>query len=310
MTTTPIIPSTSGKFQKVVTVLQQNDGTDIDIQNPLPTDGDSVYAKDIDVTRSVTTGWTGDLLDLFGDLTEGLTYTGTDNPKNLIVYFKRSILSNAMGLSATTGNFSNVKVIALFPGGVELELFDGSASSTNLTTKSILHTSVAYDGIRLEFHTADNVTLTNFHIFKTISTVARIQAQKPDGVVTNINATTGGNLKTALEEFDDSFETLPLPSKISVGDAKRNITYEDTSFVTGDSPVVHDVETGLGRTAIDGYIVNDGGGDILVEVSNDGTNYGSASTMKDSDVYDLQGVTISKIRLTWVADTGYRVNLI
>ena len=36
MTETPFIPTTSGKFQKVITQLQDNEGTDYDETNPLP----------------------------------------------------------------------------------------------------------------------------------------------------------------------------------------------------------------------------------------------------------------------------------
>lgn len=132
----------------------------------------------------------------------------------------------------------------------------------------------------------------------------------PDGLFKNVQVTNAGNQKISIEEYDDAFETSPFPSKISIGDEKRNVTYEDTSFVTGDSPIVLDIETDLGRTGIDGYIINDGGGDIQVELSNDGTLYGDITTLKDADVYDLQGVTVSKIRLTWVNDTAYRVNVI
>jgi len=139
---------------------------------------------------------------------------------------------------------------------------------------------------------------------------AVITGENPGGTFVNFQGTTKGNFKISVEEFDDAFLTDPLPIIPSVGDEKRNYVYEDNSFVTGDSPVVHDVETDLGRTGIDGYIVNDGGGDMQVEISNNGTDYGSAATIKDCEVYDLQGLTISKIRITWIADTSYRVNVI
>lgn len=102
----------------------------------------------------------------------------------------------------------------------------------------------------------------------------------------------------------------PLPSKISIGDEKLTYAYEDTLFETGDSPRVLDVSTDLGRTSIDGYIVNDGTGDIKIELSNDGTNYGGQHTLQCGDKLILTGITVSKIRLTWVSDTGYRVLVI
>ena len=82
--------------------------------------------------------------------------------------------------------------------------------------------------------------------------------------------------------------------------------YEDTSFVTGESPRVLDVNTDLGRNAREGGILNDGAGDLLVEISNDGATYGDQHTLKADEVFDLEGRNVDSIRLTWVADTGYR----
>jgi hypothetical protein len=87
----------------------------------------------------------------------------------------------------------------------------------------------------------------------------------------------------------------------------RTKEYEDTSFVTGESPRVLDVLTDLGRNGHDGYIVNDGDGDIKLEISDDGTSYGGQHTIEKDEVFDLYMLDIAKIRLTWVADSSYRV---
>lgn len=86
----------------------------------------------------------------------------------------------------------------------------------------------------------------------------------------------------------------------------NDVTYEDASFTSAESPRVLPVENDLGRLGIDGYIVNDGAGDLKFEISKDGTTYGAAHTLKDDDVVNLRHRQISKIRLTWVADCGYR----
>jgi len=86
----------------------------------------------------------------------------------------------------------------------------------------------------------------------------------------------------------------------------RTKAYEDASFVTGESPRVLDVLTDLGRNGHDGYLVNDGVGDIKVELSDDGTTYGGQHTVKKDEIFDLFMLDIAKIRLTWVADCGYR----
>ncbi len=87
----------------------------------------------------------------------------------------------------------------------------------------------------------------------------------------------------------------------------RTASFEDASFVTGDSPAVHDVNAALGRNGHDGYIVNDGAGDLQYAISNDGTNYGGNATMKKDEIARLTGLDISKIKITWVANCGYRI---
>ena len=91
---------------------------------------------------------------------------------------------------------------------------------------------------------------------------------------------------------------------------------EDSSFVTGDSPATLDVNTDLGANAENGgYISNDGLGDILVEISEDGSTFGPSFTLYGStnapsgvgEIYDLAGHSVDQIRLTWQADTSYRV---
>lgn len=90
----------------------------------------------------------------------------------------------------------------------------------------------------------------------------------------------------------------------------RTKEYEDTSFVTGESPRVLDVLTDLGRNAHDGYIVNDGDGDVKVEISDDGTSWGGQHTLKKDEWLPLFMLDIAKIRLTWVADCGYRIMVV
>lgn len=88
------------------------------------------------------------------------------------------------------------------------------------------------------------------------------------------------------------------------------ITYEDSSFVTGDSPATHDVNTDLGRNGRDGYVLNDGTGDFKIEISNDGSTYGSSETLKSGETKDLEGLDIDRIRLTWVSDSSYRMHVL
>lgn len=92
---------------------------------------------------------------------------------------------------------------------------------------------------------------------------------------------------------------------------ESNKVYEDTSFVVGDSPAVHNFESDMGRTAVDGYIVCDGAGNIQVDISRNGLTYDEKFTMKIGEICELDGLVISKIRITHTGtDSAYRINLI
>jgi len=87
-------------------------------------------------------------------------------------------------------------------------------------------------------------------------------------------------------------------------------TYEDAAFIVGDSPVTLDVNTDLGRNGKDGFIINDGAGNFTVAISDDGTTFGSAHTMKTGEVFSLTNIDVDSIKITWVADSAYRVVVI
>jgi len=87
-------------------------------------------------------------------------------------------------------------------------------------------------------------------------------------------------------------------------------TYEDTSFVTGESPATHDFFVDAGRYAQDGFIVCDGAGNIQVDITRDGVTYSDKWTMKSGEIVDLERLDIKKIRVTWVSDSAYRILLV
>jgi len=89
-----------------------------------------------------------------------------------------------------------------------------------------------------------------------------------------------------------------------------NKVYEDTNFVTGDSPQTHDFNSDAGRNATDGYIICDGPGNIKVDYSRDGITFGEQWTMKKGEKVSLLRLDIDKIRITWVADSAYRINMV
>jgi len=81
----------------------------------------------------------------------------------------------------------------------------------------------------------------------------------------------------------------------------------DTNFVTGDSPVTHDIKTTLGQRSVNGYIYNFGAGDLSFEISADGTNYNSAMICPAGERRSFENWSIHKIKTTWIADTKYEV---
>lgn len=84
-------------------------------------------------------------------------------------------------------------------------------------------------------------------------------------------------------------------------------SYEDPSFVTGETGRVLNVNADLGRNASRGYFANDGSGDIKIKIAEgDGTVLGPTITIKPDDTFPFEGMDIDNIELTWVADTAYR----
>jgi hypothetical protein len=215
------------------------------VQCPVPTNSDSVYSDDIDITRSDSTGWVGDLLDLFGSLVVGISYSGATNPKAYTVYFNRTVITNAMGLGTETGNFSNVKIIGLFSGGPELVLYDGSADSVVRTTQSVQFTPIGVAGFRVEFHTANSVEINNMVILKTTPVVARLEAQKDDGIVAPIKATNLGNLHVSVQEYGDT-PAIDAFARLRVS---QNFTVFDSKQLHDKQPLFWDEELGGSATS-------------------------------------------------------------
>lgn len=93
-------------------------------------------------------------------------------------------------------------------------------------------------------------------------------------------------------------------------------SFYDASFLTGDSPATHDVNAGLSRNGIDGFIDNWGAGDLIYQISADGTTYGDNVYLPSGATDELQGVSgggigdgIDSIKITWVSNTSYTIRV-
>lgn len=87
----------------------------------------------------------------------------------------------------------------------------------------------------------------------------------------------------------------------------KSKAYEDTSFVTGDSPRTLDIRTDMGRPSNFGYVLNDGPGDFTIAVmNNERGEFGDEHTIKDGDMINLNNANIRQVRITWVSNSSYR----
>lgn len=91
--------------------------------------------------------------------------------------------------------------------------------------------------------------------------------------------------------------------------------YSDDSFVTGDSPVVLDFATDLTAEATSGTpqtansltIINTGNGAFQLELSFDGTTYGTPIHVAVGGGGTWNQVGIKKARITWIENTSYKI---
>lgn len=251
-----------------------------DPQNPVPSNGDSVYEKDIWIEESNSTGWNGDVVSLFNNLHSSFDYIGVTNPKTLLIHFKRTVVSNAIGLGCTGGgDFSNVKIEIVNSGSVATTVIDESGDNTKHTSKTYpLPITAGFNAVRFTFTTTNDICLTNCVILKSTSQIARLQAAKPDNTVTDINATNAGNLKVSMEEIetqisDDSNQRLMVaPYLIDEFDNVARLL-SDNLFLGAPVMVAsehHEIHCGDSYEATDNYsIPNSGTRDYLITVPNE-----------------------------------------
>lgn len=147
-----------------------------DPQKPLAVSVDSVYASDIWTEESTSDGFSGEVVDLFNSLHTVLENTAATNPKEIFIHFHRTIFANFIGFGAFTGDFSNTKIELIGSGGAVKQTVDFSADSTKQTSQKYNVRPDGMNAMRIQFHTADPVTLSNITIQKAIQTTAKIQA--------------------------------------------------------------------------------------------------------------------------------------
>jgi len=151
----------------------------IDSQYPISTDNDSVYVKDIDVANSDNGGFSGSITDYFDNLETVNSDASATNPKSIKIWFKRTLQSTSIGFGCNdlTKSFSNIVVKAL--GSGEVVRFTNNEYENDSTKRNSLVIDMSpqkLNGVIIEFHTADEVGLSNIIIFKSINVNARLQS--------------------------------------------------------------------------------------------------------------------------------------
>lgn len=184
-------------IKKIKSLLVNSDGTNVDVQHPLPTDGDTVYKKDINLDVSDNFNFSGLPADFFNSLITVQSDVTANNPKQLKFWFNRTVYASAIGLGCNDlgQSFSNIKVMLLGSGEVVRHTIDLSADSTKLNSKLIQFAPSAFNGFLIEFLTVDPVGLSNITVRKEIKVDAQLEALKASGEVVHINASKSGNLQ-------------------------------------------------------------------------------------------------------------------
>jgi len=162
----------------VKTSLTDSDGESIDIQTPLPVDGDSVYCKDINSEKSDIGDFSGVPCDLFNDIFSEVANITSSNPKIIKIVFNRTIEAHSIGIGclSTIGDFSNVVLKLIDGSGNIRKTIDDNTNNTKYKSFDYKFTPEKFDGIIFEFHTTDSICMTNVVIKKSVNVTSRIEA--------------------------------------------------------------------------------------------------------------------------------------
>lgn len=177
--------------------LTNENGELINVDNPVPTDGDSVYPKDINENLSsigtFTDGDSVDILDLFRDIPLSLEDKSINNPKTFTFSLKRPVEASQIGMGCTDGNFSNVKILLLDLSGVVRGEIDKSNDDTKLTSFVFKFSNpIAFGAVTIEFHTPDPVCISYIFAQKDVRSISRLQGQdEVTGEIEDIKSLSG-----------------------------------------------------------------------------------------------------------------------
>ena len=279
-------------------------GEPVSVQNPLQTNGGSVHAENIDTARSEMNNFSGLVTDLFDNLHSIVKDVTSNAKKELFVHFERTETIMAFGLGNSEGannpdapDFKNTKIIGLNSGGGETVLVDESADSTPYSDRTFRFSPAGFNGIKLEFHTADPVGLTNFFIPKT----QLVASRSLTSVSFVENAVWRFLENTGSRDMDVDGSGTPIDFIA----ASSALSFLERSFIALKDGTGDFVSTNFG--SISGGLTN--GVDVIIEsdgveylLANWKTNYDIALSMYDFMSPFKDGAYIG--RWTFSKDTG------
>ena len=179
-----------------------------------------INTTDIWLKESTWSGWvdldsTGkEVIQIpFNGLHTRIQNNSADNPKILLCHLTRTAGSHQVGIGASSGNFSNVKISLLGSGHVTRTLVDESGDNTKYTSRNFEFEPQLYNAIKIEFYTADTVTISNITVQKSKSVTSQIKGIKSDGTLVAVGASDAGNLKVTNAEDGLAIASGEVPGK-------------------------------------------------------------------------------------------------
>ena len=206
---TEFIEATDPFFAGGSVSLIDESGSPFNVQNPIPTDGDSIYCKDINQAISTIGDFTGEICDLFNDYQKeniaASVANGGVNPKSFVVAFERPVVGSLFGLGSSNTSISNAKLTIFGIAGETLKVIDFSDDDTKRASLDFRFEQQIYAGGFIQFFTDDEVAISGAGATKSQST--------------SIEAING------LVSIDNSTEIPLLADEVFTGTSVKTLNY-------------------------------------------------------------------------------------
>ena len=256
-------------------------GVAVGAQHPIATSADSVYASDLDLAYCDNGGFSGNIPNYFNNLKVVNNDASATNPKSIKLWFNRTLQTHTMGFGCDdlTKTFSNIKLKFLGSGEEVLYTWDGSADSTKRNSYLVELPALALNGVIIEFHTVDEVGLSNIYMAKVNDVFAQLSATKDDDTVVAISATDSGNLRVTDAESGLAIAKGDVVGHTFIHKYGRSPDFDNTDgdvsiWDGADDGGTNEMQYNYSTSAIIDSIVSSNAGDTQdIEVQGLDTNY-------------------------------------